>query len=80
MEIALVEMAQQALPTVTTLSQLDEIPFDADRMRLTLVHELPEGPTALCKGAPETVLPLCSTFLIDGETVPLSREAARTGS
>ena len=56
------------------IPKLDEIPFDADRMRLTLVHELPEGPTALCKGAPETVLPLCSTFLTDGETVPLSRE------
>ena len=74
MEIALVNMAEQALPTVTTFPKLDEVPFDADRMRLTLVHELPEGPTALCKGAPETVLPLCSGFLTNGETVPLSRE------
>ena len=73
MEIALVDAAQQALPAVTTYPKLDEIPFDADRMRLTLVHELPEGPTALCKGAPETVLPLCSRFLTNGETVPLSR-------
>ncbi len=73
MEIALVDAAQQALPTVTTYPKLDEIPFDADRMRLTLVHELPEGPTALCKGAPEAVLPLCSRFLTNGKTVPLSR-------
>ena len=42
-------------------------------MRLTLVHELPEGPTALCKGA-QTVLPLCSRFLINGETVSFNRE------
>jgi len=75
MEIALVEAAQQALPTVTTYPKLDEVPFDADRMRLTLVHELPEGPTALCKGAPETVLPLCSRILTNGETVSLSGEA-----
>ena len=79
MEIALVDAAQQALPTVTTYPKLDEIPFDADRMRLTLVHELPEGPTALCKGAPETVLPLCSTYLINGEIVPLSRERCLNG-
>jgi hypothetical protein len=56
---------------------LDEIPFDADRMRLTLVHELPEGPSALCKGAPETVLPLCSRFLIDGQTVPPIASSAK---
>ena len=74
MEIALVDAAQQALPTAKNYPKLDEIPFDADRMRLTLVHELPEGPTALCKGAPETVLPLCSRFLTNGETVPLTRE------
>jgi calcium-translocating P-type ATPase len=74
MEIALVEAAQQVLPTVKSYPKLDEVPFDADRMRLTLVHELPEGPTALCKGAPETVLPFCSRFLTNGETVPLSRE------
>ncbi len=74
MEIALVEAAQQALPIVKDYPKLDEVPFDADRMRLTLVHELSEGPTALCKGAPETVLPLCSRFLTNGETVPLSRE------
>ena len=74
MEIALVDAAEQALPTVATYPKLDEIPFDADRMRLTLVHELPEGPTALCKGAPETVLPLCKTFLKNGAIVPLSSD------
>jgi sodium/potassium-transporting ATPase subunit alpha len=49
--------------------KVDEIPFDADRMRLTTVHALPESPTVLCKGAPETVLPLCRRILTDGEPV-----------
>ena len=80
MEIALVSMAQQALHSITSYPKLDEVPFDADRMRLTLVHELPEGPTALCKGAPETVLPLCSTYLTNGEMVPLKPRDARTDS
>jgi magnesium-transporting ATPase (P-type) len=72
MEIALVD-GLASLPN-DELPKLDEVPFDADRMRLTLVHELPEGPTALCKGAPETVLPLCSRILTNGEAVPLSHE------
>ncbi len=72
MEIALVEMARDTLPAVTTFPKLDEIPFDADRMRLTTVHVLPEGPTLLCKGAPESVLPLCGRALTDGHAGPFS--------
>ncbi len=67
MEIALVEMAREALPAGTAFLKVDEIPFDADRMRLTTVHALPEAPTVLCKGAPETVLPLCSRILTHGD-------------
>jgi sodium/potassium-transporting ATPase subunit alpha len=74
MEIALVEMAQRALPRLPTYPPLDEIPFDADRMRLSTVHAMPEGPTLYCKGALESVLPLCSTILADGDTRPLDPE------
>jgi len=72
MEMALVDMARDALPGGVALAspKLDEIPFDADRMRLTTVHAMPEAPTVLCKGAPETVLPLCSRTLTDGVVGP----------
>ena len=70
MEIALVDMARDTLPAVTTFPKLDEIPFDPDRMRLTTVHALAEGPTLFCKGAPESVLPLCSRALTDGHPGP----------
>jgi sodium/potassium-transporting ATPase subunit alpha len=66
MEIALVQMARDALPAGCDFAKLDEIPFDAERMRLTTVHALPHAPTVLCKGAPETVLPLCNRLLRDG--------------
>ena len=56
--------------------RLDEIPFDADRMRLSTVHAMPEGPTLYCKGAVESVLPLCSRILLDGDTRPLDHAAA----
>jgi calcium-translocating P-type ATPase len=71
MEIALVEMAQRILSRPCAYPRLDEIPFDADRMRLSTVHAMPEGPTLYCKGALESVLPLCSRVLQDGEPRPL---------
>ena len=42
-------------------------------MRLSTVHATPEGPTLYCKGALESVLPLCSRILLDGDTRPLDR-------
>jgi sodium/potassium-transporting ATPase subunit alpha len=52
MEIALVDMAGQVLGEIPAYHRMDEIPFDADRMRLSTVHAMPEGPTLYCKGAP----------------------------
>jgi sodium/potassium-transporting ATPase subunit alpha len=80
MEIALVDMAQQVLPMLPAYRRLDEIPFDADRMRLSTVHEMPDGPTLFCKGAPEAVMPLCNRILVKGEMYPFTpelREKAR---
>ncbi len=67
MEIALVETAQRFLSAIPDYKKLDEIPFDIGRMRLSTVHDTPDGPTLFCKGAPEMVLPLCNRILADGE-------------
>ncbi len=74
MEIALVELARRALPDSDAPRRLDEIPFDADRMRLSTVHHMPAGPTLWCKGAPESVLPLCRRIHLDGDARPLTAE------
>jgi calcium-translocating P-type ATPase len=74
MEIALVEMAQMVLPTMAAPPRVDEVPFDADRMRMSTVHTLSDGPLLCCKGAPETVTPLCDRLLIDGELRPFTSE------
>ncbi|HXK25953.1 MAG TPA: cation-transporting P-type ATPase, partial [Myxococcota bacterium] len=74
MEIALVELAQRALPGIGAHRRLDEVPFDADRMRLSTVHEMPSGPALWCKGAPESVLPLCDRIHLGGEARPLTSE------
>ena len=71
MEAALVDLAQRAVPGPADLARLDEIPFEADRRRLSTLHAMPEGHTLYCKGAPESVLPLCTRVLLEGEVHPL---------
>jgi calcium-translocating P-type ATPase len=62
MEVALVEMAERA-GTSAGRSRVDEVPFDADRRRMSTVHDAPSGRVLYCKGAPEAVLPLCRDVL-----------------
>ena len=47
--------------------RLDEIPFDADRMRLSTVYQVAEHIVVYTKGAADAVLPLCRQMLIDGK-------------
>jgi calcium-translocating P-type ATPase len=75
MEVALLEMAQHFISDLPAYPRLDEIPFDADRMRLSTVHQGSTGPALYCKGAPESVLPRCQHILSDGTTQPLSAKA-----
>jgi sodium/potassium-transporting ATPase subunit alpha len=75
MEVALVDMSLRFTADLPRYPRLDEIPFDADRMRMSTVHQAPEGLILYCKGAPESVLPLCQHILSDEKIQPLSVEA-----
>jgi calcium-translocating P-type ATPase len=59
MEVALVRLAQRALPRAEPLPKRDEIPFDSERRRLSTLHATGAGLVLYTKGAPESVLPLC---------------------
>lgn len=51
-----------------------ELPFDSERKRMTTVHRQSQGFIAYTKGAPESVLPLCTSALsVQGKT-SLQRE------
>lgn len=76
MEIALVRTAQTAHPDLPSWPVVDEIPFDFDRKRLSIVHQLPDGLRLHCKGALETVLPLCTHVQTASGVEPLN-DAAR---
>jgi sodium/potassium-transporting ATPase subunit alpha len=73
MEVALADMATQTLGELRPAKKLEEIPFDADRMRLSTVHAMAEGPMLLCKGAPEAVIPICDRILSRGEVRPFDQ-------
>ena len=58
--------------------RIDEIPFDADRRRMSTLHTRDDAYRLLCKGALEAVLPLCSMLMTRGETVALDEASRRT--
>jgi calcium-translocating P-type ATPase len=68
MEVALLEGVP---PDGATFPRLDEIPFDTERKRMSVICDSPEGQMLYCKGAPETVLPLCGEMLLQGKHQPL---------
>lgn len=74
MEVALLE----GVPSNGVIfPRLDEIPFDTERKRMSVICATPQGQMLYCKGAPESVLPLCGAMLVQGKPLPLD-EASRT--
>jgi Mg2+-importing ATPase len=57
-----------ATPDVGIFEKRDEVPFDFERRRLSVVVDTPEGPLLITKGAPESVLAIAAGVEIDGVT------------
>ena len=53
-----------------------EIPFDTERRRMSVISQAPQGKVLYCKGAPECVLPLCSSLWLDGNVLDEAGRAA----
>jgi calcium-translocating P-type ATPase len=77
MEVALNGMGRQVAGELADHERLDEIPFDTDRKRMSVLYATPEGRLLYCKGAPETVLAACDFVHFDAGIAPLDA-AART--
>lgn len=66
-----------AMERVTVEAErLAEIPFDADRKRMSTLHRVDGRLLVLVKGAGEQVLPLCKTLQQDGVRISLDRTTA----
>lgn len=80
---AIIRRALEVDPTADELtdrySLVDELPFDFERRRLSVVVGDAEGHTHMvCKGAIEEILSVCSAVEVDGHTKPLTKELARS--
>ncbi|MBI2311058.1 MAG: cation-transporting P-type ATPase [Betaproteobacteria bacterium] len=71
MEMALNRLGESALPGAASYPKADEVAFDADRKRMSTVHRTDEGALLYCKGALETVLPLCNRLETASGAQPL---------
>jgi len=71
MEVALAGMGRQAAGALDGYARIDEIPFDTDRKRMSVLCETPQGRMLYCKGALETVLETCDFAQFDAMVAPL---------
>ncbi|MBN1847832.1 MAG: HAD-IC family P-type ATPase [Deltaproteobacteria bacterium] len=55
--------------------RIHEIPFDSQRKRKSTIHQADHQTFMFTKGAPDTVLELCTRMDLNGEILPLSDEA-----
>jgi calcium-translocating P-type ATPase len=69
MEMALESMGRQVVGELGNYQRLDEIPFDTDRKRMSVLCAGPQGRVLYCKGAPETVLAACDFVQLDAGMV-----------
>jgi Ca2+-transporting ATPase len=53
---------------------IDEIPFDSDRKRMTIMRREGTGVTAFVKGAPDMLTDRCGTILEKGKVRPLTED------
>ena len=58
-------------------TKCDEIPFDFERRRLSVVVERQSQRILITKGAPEGILRLLSGYEIEGKTIPISEDATK---
>jgi P-type Mg2+ transporter len=59
-------------------SKVGEIPFDFERRRLSVIVQHRDELLLITKGAPESILPFCSTYEINGERKPQDDAAHAT--
>jgi Mg2+-importing ATPase len=66
---------QHEHPDVSGYAKVDEIPFDFERRRVSVVASRDESLLLVTKGAPEHVLSVCTTYEVEDGTAPLDAAA-----
>src|SRR5581483_1485572 len=72
--------SSEAAAAARTFRKVDEIPFDFERRRLSVIVEPPDRPGArllITKGAAESILPLATACELDGKDTPIDDDLKR---
>ena len=64
-------------PDIHDYVKVDEIPFDFDRRRVSIVVKHNDERLLITKGAPESVLAVCSSYEVNDQHLPLTDARAR---
>ncbi len=64
-------------PRIVDYAKVDEIPFDFERRRVSVVVERRRQRLLITKGAPENVLAVCSNYRSGSESVPFDDDRRR---
>lgn len=76
-ESALVAMSMKtgvlAPAEIEEYPELHNFPFDSGRKRMSSVRQFPDGNIVMTKGAPDSVLDVCSSMLKDGKVQPMTQ-------
>jgi Mg2+-importing ATPase len=67
----------QPPPKIDDYTKCDEIPFDFDRRRLSVVAERQSQRILITKGALEGIFPLLSGYEVEGKVEPIGKDAAQ---
>ncbi len=59
---------------VASAPRIGEAPFDSGRKMMSTVHQTADGIVQYTKGAPDVILNLCKSALVNGEIVPFTEE------
>jgi Mg2+-importing ATPase len=62
-------------PDIHAYRKIDEIPFDFERRRVSIVVEHESERLLITKGAPESMLPVCSAYELNGQRYPLDADS-----
>ncbi len=67
----------QSVPGTEDYTKCDEIPFDFQRRRLSVVVQRQSQRVLITKGAPEGIFPLLSGYELDGKVQPMSQDSTK---
>ena len=59
---------------VANAPRIGEAPFDSGRKMMSTVHQTADGIVQYTKGAPDEILKICTSALINGEIVPFTED------